>query len=468
MKINWKILLLFFTPILATILTFVYNESIIKLILVPLIIIYIYVYVIRCNIIKYMSSGIGLCLNILIFIRYLFIPFLIIIDSEYMNNIVLSYGNPNSMYFVYGVILTLYESVFVGMYLIHNISTLCSVEYYQEEKVVVNNVKNCKFKKTSNLFIIFCIFVFIALVLFCDSSVVKRWNLVFLLNDSTVVYLNSVTSLRTTIALISFRNILLLLPIPFLSLIHGSLYDVKNDKKSYIKTIVTLIGCYGLLIEGTSRASAIIPLIATLVCLMKLYPKKKKTTIIYIGTLLISVIIISTIWKSYSRLGKDATMSLDDFLEMLEIYFQGISNMGKALMAKIDSGIILPRIDYLLNDLITTIPLISHLSNINDTATAQFWAYTGGRKDQVLSAIGGGLFYFGYLLSPFVCIFQIKVASIFEKKANNAKSIGKFLVCTYASLMLIYGCYSSVVIFIQKLILSSAISVIISSINEKV
>ena len=449
--------LLIFTSILLEV---IYDPSHEKLAAILLVITYDVIYLKLCKITSYTNTIIGLVLNIIIFVRLVLMPLLIVVDVDYMDNIVLYTSLPNKTFFIYGIILTLYESIFVGFYLFYNKSKIFNTVSYSRLKV--EKLSN------NNFYISICVILLLLFTLL-DSSVFETRQFVFSLKEDIEGIFQSqdnLGSISKTISTIAFRNVFLLFPIPFASWAFVGYLKTKNNIFYWLLLCSLLLG-YGLFLEGTSRASILIPLFSSFLVLRVCFPQKiKSTTIIFISFFSI-VLIIITIWKFYTRIGlEEESGGIDSFVTTLEIYFMGIGNMGRALYSKIEFGFMI-RPYYLFNDFFHSIPVLSHLTDSNYTSSYEFLKTFDGRQDQVIPAIGNGLFSLGFFLSPLIVLFQMRIASWFERQAYSSKTFSKFVIFTYCTVMLIYGCYSSLSIFVQKLTISISVASLITYYYDK-
>lgn len=407
------------------------------------------------------DSNVGFCLYMLLFIRLYLLPVLIISDGDYLRNIPLNYGLSNAYYFTQGVLLTVYEAVFVYAYIQFRVVKLTSSSQ-------IRNVN--QLFKTNNFFLwVFILLFFVITILYPQVYSERHFVLALLRSEPTIIQEQfRSTSLIATVATISLRNIFLLLPIPIMSWIYFTRH--KNWKESnaryYLFIVVSFCG-YSLFIEGTSRISVIVPLCTVIFVSNNLFPQYKRKTF-RMGIVVLGVLVaFTTVWKFYVSRNIAFSIDLDDFVETLELYFAGFSNMGKAWIAKSESGLLLPQIRFFLNDLFANVPIINRFTSSTWSASQYFVKVFSGRNDQIMPAIGNGMFYFGLLLSPIVSFIQIEVALWFERHAKTAFSFPKYVVFTYASIMLIYGCFGSIQIFMQKLSINVLLAAIIVSINEK-
>lgn len=424
---------------------------------------YIIVYVLFIDIFKFKNILVGQIVNLLLFVRLVILPICIILDDTYMDEIPFNIGLPNSYYFKYGVSLMLYEVTFIGLYLKYRFSHFSnSLKGY--DKVNYRSL----YKYDSNAVIIVSLFILMLIFSYNPSAWGDRTLVFSLEEDSAIEYYEKVDSGRSfsdVLSSLAMRYITILLPIPLITIFYKRYICNRNIFNSLV-LIILMLGSYGLFIEGASRVSLLVPILMSYFVAVNLMPERRVMINIFVLSFFIIITAVVTYWKMYTTRGiNDAPIDLSQLVWTLELYFVGIGNMGKILVAKMELEEY-TSINYLVNDLFYSFPILSHYINPDETTTKIFQNVFYGRTDQVVPAIGNGLFSFGYVLCPLVTIFQLELSLWFEKYAKKSKTIGKQMIFIYATIMLAYGCFSSVSIFIQKLVIPVSVIAIIVSINE--
>lgn len=421
----------------------------------PIVFSILYVGILKID--KYKNHSIAFCLMLITGIRFYIYPILTILDSDYLSTSpIKGYGAINGVYFKDGVTLLSWESFFLGLVLLFLFKKWYNADSYNHKYV-----SNYYIAKDDIVIIFLVLFLLLGLVF---PSAFSKWHFILNLeNTSDANARNSQSSFNSLLS-IAIWNFYLLLPIPFICEIVKSNLDGKT--KYYICIFVFILS-YGLFINDTSRASIIFPLLASLFIINRLFPDHSKQSLSYFGGFIMTVLIITTIWKTYSQGGRVASANpLNELTQMLEIYFQGFSNVGKAVLAYRASGISFSP-TCLFNDLFQNVPIINKFTNFNNSSIYWFLSIWK-RTDQVIPAAGNGMFYVGYLCSPIVTVFQLVVAREFEKRSETTNNIASLVAFTYITVMITYGCFSSISIFMQKLTNTVFVVLIISIINQKV
>jgi len=85
-----------------------------------LIALYLILYIGKLQIYRYYNNVITFFVGFITFIRYFLIPLLICIDDNYLNYSPLGCGE-NRLFFVRGILFTIWEALFVGIFLVYKI-----------------------------------------------------------------------------------------------------------------------------------------------------------------------------------------------------------------------------------------------------------------------------------------------------------------------------------------------------------
>jgi hypothetical protein len=256
----------------------------------------------------------------------------------------------------------------------------------------------------------------------------------------------------------------IILPIPFLEILYNCYKKTRNNIYFILSILVVAIP-YGLIIDGNSRNTIIIPLICMMTVFFFLYPEKRRSVMIFVGILIGIISVITILWKSLATLGGSSN-SLSFWIAYLESYFAGIANMGKAVVAKINYDSFFS-LDILFNDLFQNVPFLSKI--VDPIRTSSYYYYDiWGRTDQVIPATGNGLFYFGYLFAPLVPIFILYISAKFTKYVYKSQSIPEILIYSYASVTITYNCFNSISSLMMKLTIFILPTILIIWLNKRV
>ena len=345
----------------------------------------------------------------------------------------------NGNYFYKGFYLTVWELLLFGLFINRKLPKW----YYN------NNNAYIKWSKTdSTTWIILIIGLFGLLSI--NPSVLQDYSFVISLKpDDTIAQEYIPQGLTETISTIVSRVLKIVIPIPVVSLLYKK-YNQNYSIVYFYVSIIVLAFFYAFLIEGNSRNTIIIPAVAVLFIFLRLYPQYRKTTLSALVTVILSIAILSLVWKSFS--GDFSTARESSFsywISYIESYFAGFSNMGKAVSAYQNSDIFINPI-IAFNDLARSVPFLNLLVDNTNTAS-YYYVMTWGRGDQVIPATGNGLFYFSFILAPVVSMMILCIGHYFEKRMHNSTSVPEYIIYCYSSIVISYNMFNSVSTMMMKL-----------------
>lgn len=404
-----------------------------------LIMLYLFIYWGKIGLYKYLDSTCAFFIASLTFVRYLIIPLLIILDNEYMTYSPLGL-DMNGEYFYKGYYLTVWELLLFGLFVDRKLP-----KWYS------NNTNNAyiKWSKTRSAAWIILIIGLVGL-LFINPSILQDYSFVINLKpDDTIAQEYIPKGLTETIATIASRVLKIVIPIPVVSLLYKK-YNQNHSILNFYISIIVLAFFYAFIIEGNSRNTIIIPAVAIMFILLRMYPQYRKTTLSVLISVIFLITILSLVWKSFA--GDYATVkesSLSYWIFYIEVYFAGISNMGKAVCAYQNSDVFIDPL-IVFNDLTRSVPFLNLLTD-NTNTSSYYYGMIWERRDQIIPASGNGLFYWGYILAPLVPIFILNIAHYFEKRIRNATSVDEIIIYSYLSVNMSYFMFSSVSIVMMFL-----------------
>ena len=397
---------------------------------------YLVFYIGVIKIYKYVDTICGFFIAFLTFMRYLLIPILIASDPDYLRYAPLELGY-NATYFYQGYYIILWEALIFGLYI--------------KKKLPQWNVNNSEislngyFPRAG-----WGVIVVYLLLLSLDLSVLNRFN--FILNlkitlSDTTEYVSG--GMIDVLSFLSAKCLKIMAPIPFVCFFYRK-YTKSKNLFPYLVSIILLLVFYGLFLEGNSRNSIIIPSVAVFFILLRLFPTYKKQTVSVVFSIIILISAISLVWKSFSGNAVEATTSgLTYWISYLEQYFAGITNLGKAYVAKVKyCDLINPEI--LLNDLCENAPVITKFANMSNTSDFFYWL-EWGRDDQVVPSTGNGIFYFGPIFAPIVPIAICTLTHKFEIYTKKSKNVYAYIVYCYSTCVVGYNIFNAVSSLAMKL-----------------
>ena len=403
-----------------------------------LILLYFSIYIDIIKIYKYSDTVCGFFILLLTSIRYFIIPFMIILDNGYMTYRPLGLGM-NSSFFYQGIIMTAWEMIFFACFI------------YKKLPLWYNDAnRKTDIEDTTNIGLWVMIIIALSCMIFINISALSDYSFVLDLKiDDTITQEYVPKGLTETISTIASRALKIIIPIPFVCYFYKR-YKINQSVTNFYLSTIILVFLYAFIIEGNSRNSIIIPAVATMFILLRLYPQYRRTTLSALISVIVLITILSLVWKSFSGdYAAARNSSFSYWISYVESYFAGISNMGKAVYAYQNSDIIVnPMIAF--NDVTRNIPFFNLLTDNTNTAS-HYFVMTWGRKDQVIPASGNGLFYFSYMFAPIVPILTLTLAHFFESRMQKSSSIAEIMVFCYSSVVISYNMFNSVSTMMMKL-----------------
>ena len=424
-----------------------------------LISIYMVLYIGVMRIYSYFSHVTMFFLGFLTFVRYFIIPVLICIDEDFLSYEPLD-GDENSKFFVSGILFTMWESLFLGLYLLNRLP-----HWYQNN----DNQKTVAHYKSESVGLLAVEMLLMVLLVLISPGILGKYSFMFNLDGNDMISMSdeASVSLLDTIALMGARILKTLLPIPFLFILYKK-YQYHNKLKYFLLSSLILIIFYALIMEGNSRNSIIIPAISIIFIMSTLFPKYKRgiwTSMIVIIAIISVLSIIFKVFRNDIAAAMEAD-TLSYWISYLDIYFAGISNMGRVVSAKLIYGDEYNNFLLMINDLFSNIPLLSKFTDDKYSSLYLFLKFWD-RNDQVIPSSGNGLFYFGYFLAPVVPVLIATLAHFFEKKRYESMYLTEYVVYTFACATISYNIFNQVSSLMMKLFITVMPIVIIISINKK-
>lgn len=210
---------------------------------------------------------------------------------------------------------------------------------------------------------------------------------------------------------------------------------VYSSKKSLFWCSIILI-LPNLFYVGNSRLSMLIPLIATMFLLIKLFQKNKKKIFISLGVLTFISMIGLTIVKSF---GSTSIQSIDlHSSAMINSYFGGTENVAIGLKAndKFSDQI---SIHTFTNDMFRNAMGISSLFSSTNNSSYFFNETFYSSKayvsyDQIIPTISQGVFYFGYLFFWILTIIMVTIVLKADRMFADTRRIEYAWVFAFLSI----------------------------------
>lgn len=370
-------------------------------------------------------------------IRYVIAPLFSVISGQYngISYIMLSDGAITTAIF-----LMSYEIL------------VCSIIIFFYTRSSYLNAKKClceeniKLKGNKQIYIIFMV---VALLLFLYSSRYVRIVNFFVLptNDGRVGDI-------TSTGLVLLRQIILTAVIfAFLCCINyfRCKYNQTNKTKYvYYSIAVGLINIS--IIVGERRSLQIYTAFISIYVLVKLFTNHKKKIIVMLGSCALAVLILMSVYKfsnaflygSYSSALQSNKIDIKESSEYLQIYYYGPQNVGITVDIADHQSNTLLRIPF--DFARSTLGLNFFVKGAMTTTSDVFNEYIYGKpmeSGHLVSGVGYGYIYLGFVLAPiFVCL-NIIVAFAIEKRMKLTSSLEMTYIWGYVLMRFCMNIYGS-------------------------
>ncbi len=217
-------------------------------------------------------------------------------------------------------------------------------------------------------------------------------------------------------------------------LIVYSLHKKYNQTLSNKYFILSLL-CALLLISiisGERRTSQLYKGFASVYLLLSLYPHKSRKTTSTVGIFAFVIIALMTVYKqfnafmydTYSEAMQNASLDKGFSYKNIDSYFYGIDTIAKNLYygQKMDVGFSQFFYDFFRN--FFGINFFIHGGGLLTTQMYNVAIYSGDQlTGLLLTSVGYGYLFGGYVLAPFATIINVIIMLFFEKCLRNSKTI---------------------------------------------
>lgn len=206
--------------------------------------------------------------------------------------------------------------------------------------------------------------------------------------------------------------------------------STNSNKYFYLSLVCAFL--FIAIITGERRTSQLYKAFASGFVLLSLYPSNRRKTITLIGVFAFVILALMTIYKqfygflydSYSEAIRNASMLQGFSYELLDAYFFGLDTVAK----NIHYGQMMnTSLGQFLYDFFRNVFGISFFVPGGRMLTSQVYnsiIYSGEQfTGLLLSSVGYGYLFFGYVLAPFVTVFNVIMILFLEKCMKRAEAI---------------------------------------------
>lgn len=377
------------------------------------------------NLWNYSKGNIGMSiLNIVIFTRYVVAPFFNALSIN-MPNIRGVIPSTNGMH--YGLIIMIIELF----------TTFFIVQIFARRMYNVNDYRTNSFqsfKPFKSKFVLYSILSLSIGLLIVFPQIRERYN--FFIVTDTISKISLDLPFSGFIILIA-DLFFIVFPIVMLDFFKKKYENNKRFRYVFYSLISILPSI--TFFKGTSRFSVIIPTVAFLVILIKLYPKYKNRLITSIGIVLLIVFLSVTLYKQFGYVqGKEFEASLDvnEVSYNFDAYMSGPDNMGRVVDLEQTHGTNITS-ETLKNDILNNVAILSTFADSNDTTSSWFNYHLYGHTrtaDQIVPLSGQSYLHFGPIGTPLFLIITLIIMMYFDSRIRHENRIEYVYLYVYITM----------------------------------
>ncbi len=315
--------------------------------------------------------------------------------------------------------------------LIVELITVFTIVQIFAKRLYTKDKKTKEYEPINSKVILLATLIAGVLVIALFPQIITRYN--FFIISGEITKLNLDLPLNGLLFLITD---LLLVIVPVILL---NYFKVKYEKSSssflYVFLSMVSVAPAMMIFKGTSRFSVLVPSVAWLLILLKLYPKYKKAIIITLTSLLVVVFLSLTLYKQFGYTQGDVLESktMNEIAHNFDAYFSGPDNMGRVVDLKKQHGNWI-NFDTFKNDLINNVSILSQFSDSENTSTALFnYLFYGvkGKVDQIIPLSGQSYLHFGVIGTPLLIALTTFLMLLFDSKIKNENRIEFIYIYVY-------------------------------------
>lgn len=306
----------------------------------------------------------------------------------------------------------------------------------KHKHITINSKKTLGPKIGDYLMILLFLFIIITAVFF--NSYIPSFKTIFSLGEYefTIATNKTIYSVHTFGRIINTMFIVafLLFRILFPAYILKKSYS-KNGKHSLL---ILVFSCFLQFLFLTSTfAEAIISCFCLLLYYIKLYPEKRKKTILLLLISTLGIFFLYFIVRFYVKANMkiyDKSNPIVYIGQMTNAYFTGIDNVSAMFNV---SGI--HRIEALKADLIGAIPFNSSIFGDRGNKLQYYFNLYNKSYGQIPPTIGAGYYYFGVYLSPLISAIFAKISLLYFDRSNKIKESFDYVAMIFCSIIFAFG-----------------------------
>lgn len=325
-------------------------------------------------------------------------------------------------YEIDAAVFYLCEELFVSVFLLY---LFC----YKKKKTKIERAQ-LKRIETREGFILWAFVAFAAAAILVQPSILSTYHTVFSSSDA----------LRETVQVGGSGLLVLLatwgkmfLPIALIALISRRVKS-KDSALVYWVSMVLVVASF-CVFSGTSRQSALVPGVAGVYFLLKMFPSRRRKTMVVMTSTFAAAFFLMSSLKAESLNGSGSVASAVDLAVFLQAYFNGVVNFDYVLLAR-DMYSSSYSFFTMLNDLLGNCPGLSMDLSDRTTVFYNLAFYSGGlARDQIIPFSGQALFHLGPALFWIPSVLVLLVIRFADKSFRDSQSASESYIWAYVSVV---------------------------------
>ncbi len=217
-------------------------------------------------------------------------------------------------------------------------------------------------------------------------------------------------------------------------------YEISHKEK-YIDFSLFVALVNVSLIVGERRTMILFTGIASIIVLLCAFPGRRRKVMFIVGVATLAILLMMTIYKSfyagvhdsYKSAIESANVSIEYLSQTLQAYFVGPHNVS--ITIEMNNLYPADTSSYIFDFLRSTFGLNFFLKNGGILTSAKFNSFFYGSSSietgHILSSIGYGYYYFGFVLSPIFTCIHILLSKAIERRLYLSNSFESLFLLSY-------------------------------------
>ena len=229
-------------------------------------------------------------------------------------------------------------------------------------------------------------------------------------------------------------------------------HSLLSDKK-YVNYAIVLAALMTCIIVGERRTAQIYIAFASCWTLIRTFPENRKQIVSIIGSTALGVLMLMTIYKhfnaflydSYNSAIQNASIDQGFSAGIIDAYFYGINTIVKNISYGQIANLNLNNMLYDIFRSIFGLNFVLKGGMLTTSEAYNSYLYSGTQlTGLLLSSVGYGYIYFGFILAPIFTCLNICIMTFLEIKMRVCRSIEMSYILAYIYMRIAFGLLGSI------------------------